>query len=208
MAQRKKDAQRQRILDAALHCFSRDGFHQAGMADIVARSGMSQGAVYVYFKSKDDIIEALAVDRHRQEALLGSLAESAPDAISALNALVDIYADYLTDPKGRDRRRVGVHGWAEALRNKRVRERVVRGIDAPRALVVSLLERAKAEGQVARDLDCDAVARCLIALFQGLILQSCWGQALDTQASTAAIKRMLAGLATRERPSRCRTKRL
>lgn len=207
MAQRKKDAQRQRILDAALHCFSRDGFHQAGMADIVARSGMSQGAVYVYFKSKDDIIEALAVDRHRQEALLGAFAQSAPDAMSALNTLVDVYAGYLTDAKGRDRRRVSVHGWAEALRNKRIRDLVVRGIDAPRALIIALLERAKTEGQVAHDVDCDAAARCLIALFQGLILQSCWGQSLDTQASTSAIRRMLSGLRTSEGPGRRNTKR-
>ena len=43
------------------------------MADIVRRSGMSHGAVYVYFESKDDIIEALADDRHQSEAELNNV---------------------------------------------------------------------------------------------------------------------------------------
>ena len=60
-----------------LECFSENGFHQTGMADIVRRSGMSHGAVYVHFESKDDIIEALADDRHQSEAELNSVVESA-----------------------------------------------------------------------------------------------------------------------------------
>jgi AcrR family transcriptional regulator len=59
----RRESRREQILEAALACFSENGFHQTGMADIVRRSGMSHGAVYVYFSSKDDIIEALADDR-------------------------------------------------------------------------------------------------------------------------------------------------
>jgi len=71
ISQAKRDARQQQILDAALACFSENGFHQTGMADIVRRAGLSHGAVYLYFQSKDDLIEALAVDRHRQEAEAG-----------------------------------------------------------------------------------------------------------------------------------------
>ena len=42
------------ILDAAVKVFSRSGFQQASMDDIVAESGLSKGALYWYFKSKDD----------------------------------------------------------------------------------------------------------------------------------------------------------
>jgi hypothetical protein len=45
----KRAARRKQILDAALVCFSEAGFHQTGMADIVRRSGLSHGAVYLYF---------------------------------------------------------------------------------------------------------------------------------------------------------------
>ncbi|MFZ2110049.1 MAG: helix-turn-helix domain-containing protein [Roseiarcus sp.] len=39
-------------MQAALACFSEDGFHQTGMADIVRRSGMSHGAVYGISRAK------------------------------------------------------------------------------------------------------------------------------------------------------------
>jgi AcrR family transcriptional regulator len=195
MSQTKKDARRQRILDAALACFSENGFHQTGMAEIVRRSGFSHGAVYVYFQSKDDIIEALAVDRHRQEALLNSVADNSADPIEGLHAMIGVYARYLADPTGEDRRRVGVHGWAEALRNERVRGRVVEGIDAPRSLIGTLVERAKSQKLIANDLNADAVARTLIAFFQGLILQAAWGQSIDIDASIKVIDRMLVGVA-------------
>ena len=67
-------------LQAALACFAEDGFHQTGMADIVRRSGMSHGAVYGYFQSKDEIIEALADDRHGNDDSYGlsSVGSGAP----------------------------------------------------------------------------------------------------------------------------------
>src|ERR1700749_2980259 len=133
ISQAKRGARQQQILDAALACFSENGFHQTGMADIVRRSGLSHGAVYLYFQSKDDLIEALAVDRHRQEALLNAAAGHGDDPLEGLHALLRGYAQALTDPAGEPMRRVGVNGWAEALRNERVRASVIEGIDLPRS---------------------------------------------------------------------------
>ncbi len=47
------------ILNAAAAVFSRLGFHEARMDDIVTEAGLSKGAIYWYFKSKDEIITAL-----------------------------------------------------------------------------------------------------------------------------------------------------
>ena len=142
----RRELRRQEILDAALACFSENGFHQTGIADIVSRSGMSHGAVYGYFRSKDDIIEALADDRHQSEAILNAVAGTANDPVEALRALFRAYARALADPAGTARRRVGVNGWAEALRNPRVHARVVEGINIPRALIAGLVERAQRTG--------------------------------------------------------------
>src|SRR5438552_9989682 len=98
ISQARRNARRQQILEAALACFAEDGFHQTGMADIVKRSGLSHGAVYLYFQSKDDLIEALADDRHRREAVLNSVAQGSGDPIEGLHALVRAYAQWLTDP--------------------------------------------------------------------------------------------------------------
>jgi AcrR family transcriptional regulator len=190
----RRESRRREILEAALACFSEDGFHQTGMADIVSRSGMSHGAVYGYFRSKDDIIEALADDRHQSEAILNSVVLDAADPVEGLRGLFRAYARSLVDPADNARRRVGVNGWAEALRNRRVHARVVEGIDIPRGLISGLVERAQRVGRLSNTVSADAVARSFIALFQGFVLQVTWGEDIDVDACIAVVNRMLQGL--------------
>lgn len=198
----KREDRRRQILEAALACFSENGFHQTGMADIVRRSGLSHGAVYLYFQSKDDLIEALADDRHSFEAALNSAAKSFDDPIEGLRAVIRAYASALTDPAGEARRRVGVNGWAEALRSVRVKARVVEGIAMPRDVIVAIIESAQHKGLISADVSAEATARTLIAMFQGLVLQAVWGEPLDVAACLASIDRMLEGLARPEFLSR------
>src|SRR5271154_3624714 len=190
----RRESRRQQILAAALACFSEDGFHQTGMAGIVRRSGMSHGAVYGYFESKDEIIEALADDRHEGEAILNFTARWIEDPIEGLRELIRAYANALTDPAGSQRRRVAVHGWAEALRNPRVHDRIVEGIDIPRSLIVGLVEKAQRMGRLSNDLSAEALARCFVALFQGFVLQVVWGEDIDVESCVAALDRMLHAL--------------
>ena len=200
ISQSRREARRLDILEAALACFAENGFHQVGMAEIVRRSGMSHGAVYSYFHSKDDIIEALADDRHSREAILNAAAAS-DDPLADLVALARAYAASLADPSDELRRRVGVHGWAEALRSPRVRVRVVEGIAIPRALVAGLVARAQSAGRLTPDVDADALARSLVALFQGVTLQVVWGEPVDLDACAEVVERMLRGLAPAARPT-------
>jgi AcrR family transcriptional regulator len=190
----RREARRRQVLEAALSCFSENGFHQTGMADIVQRSRMSRGAVYGYFRSKDDIIEALADDRREIEAELNAAARSSDDPVQALRAIVRAYARSLLKPSDTLRRRVGVHGWAEALRSERVRARVVEGIDIPRSLIGDLVETAQRTGALSQDVKAEAVARTFIAIFQGFVLQIAWGEAIDAEAVVAVVERMLQGL--------------
>ena len=53
-------AKHDEILDAALRAFSRKGFQATSMAEIIAESGMSAGAIYRYFASKADIVRGVA----------------------------------------------------------------------------------------------------------------------------------------------------
>ena len=55
-----RESRREQILLAAWKCFSRNGFHSTSMADVIKEAGLSAGAVYLYFKSKDEIIVAVA----------------------------------------------------------------------------------------------------------------------------------------------------
>ena len=55
-----REQRREQILIAAWKCFARNGFHSTSMADVISEAGLSAGAVYLYFKSKEEIILAVA----------------------------------------------------------------------------------------------------------------------------------------------------
>ena len=57
---------RQQILQAAMICFAKRGFHQASMHDISEQAGISVGLIYRYFESKEAVISAMADDHRRR----------------------------------------------------------------------------------------------------------------------------------------------
>ena len=166
-------ARRQQILDAALVCFDRSGFHRTTMQAIIDEAGLSVGAVYRYFDSKEAIIEAIAEQRHTREAELIAEAMAVEDPRLALHRLADLYFGWLGDPDEQRRRRVGVQVWAEAVHHAGLRSVVRRGADQ-RLLLTGFLERAKEQGALPPDADPESVTRIYLALFQGFILQRAW----------------------------------
>lgn len=100
---RKLERSRQ-ILDAARRCFAEKGFHRASMSDVIRESGLSAGAVYSYYSSKEQLIAAVARSVFQAyEAGLGDLADgdgapaSPEDAVRVLAALVMTEIAPLTD---------------------------------------------------------------------------------------------------------------
>jgi AcrR family transcriptional regulator len=71
VGQQHLDARRQQIVDAARARFASHGFARTSMVDIVTASGLSTGAIYRYFTSKDEIV--LAVCSQASDALPESL---------------------------------------------------------------------------------------------------------------------------------------
>lgn len=55
-----RTARREEIVEAALRVFRRKGFQAASMADIIAESGVSAGAIYGYFASKTELVHQTA----------------------------------------------------------------------------------------------------------------------------------------------------
>lgn len=56
---RRKDARPAEIVSAALALFAEKGFSAARMEDIAARAGVSKGALYLYFPTKEDLFRAV-----------------------------------------------------------------------------------------------------------------------------------------------------
>lgn len=192
----QRETRRQQILAAALRCFSRDGFHNTTTADIVRESGVSQGTLYLYFTTKEDMVVALADDRHQSEAFLNALAQSEQDPVRGLLTLIELHGRGLTEPRRLDARRVGVQGWAESLRSPRIHASVVGGMALVREAIGQLIERGQRTGQIRPEVDPDGVARTLIATFQGLVLQVAWGEPVDLHACGRTMRDMIGALLT------------
>jgi AcrR family transcriptional regulator len=106
---------RAHIMAAARRCFVRDGFHASSMQDLVAEAGMSSGAVYRYFASKDAVIEAIAADNLDQVVTV--LARAIGGGASPQAAIATVL-EFVTDRHGEDGfAAIAVLVWSEALRN-------------------------------------------------------------------------------------------
>ena len=171
VSQQHRDARRDQILSAARRCFLRDGFHATSMQDLFAESGLSAGAVYRYFAGKDDVILAIAEDNmHEVLALINQVATADPGRSAGevvADALALIQAKHDADGVGG----TAVLVWSEALRNPELAAKL-------RALLAGMLDdftRLAADHQRAGDLPGGvapgAIARALVALMAGSILQ-------------------------------------
>jgi AcrR family transcriptional regulator len=169
-----RTARRSQILQAAIICFSRQGFHRATMQCIVKQSRLSPGAIYNYFNSKEQIIEAIASERHAREHQLLTEARKAPNLASAVKQIREAFFGQLRNPKERLRRRVSMQLWTEAQRNPKILKIVRRGFNGPRKLLSAIISDAQRRGDFSRHADPEATARFLIALFHGFVLQAEW----------------------------------
>jgi AcrR family transcriptional regulator len=87
---------RQAILDAAREVFSELGYETATVRDIIRRTGLAAGTFYNYFRSKDEVREALAADGARRFApIIKSLRGLAPDFEAFARAAIRAYFEFL-----------------------------------------------------------------------------------------------------------------
>jgi TetR/AcrR family fatty acid metabolism transcriptional regulator len=72
---------RERILDAAVRVFARKGFYLTRVSEVAKAAGVADGTIYLYFKSKDDLLVSLF--EHRIERLLTYMDTELPRVASA-----------------------------------------------------------------------------------------------------------------------------
>jgi AcrR family transcriptional regulator len=184
-------AQRERILDAALTCFARQGFHAATMQDIVAESGLSPGAIYGYFKGKTDVVMAIASERHAMERRRMEHALAAADLDGSLVRLVEDFVLGLRDPQEKTWRRLAVQLWAESLSNPRLRREALGGVEQAVEVLSPMIARAQRKGRWPAHLNPKSAARVMIAVLQGISLQLAWDDTIDIAGFAAALRIMI-----------------
>ena len=189
-------ARRAQILEAARGCFAREGFHRTSMADILAAAGLSAGAVYRYFRSKEEIVAAIAGqagDGLRERLAEVTATDPPPSPAAALEALLT-FVDSQARPEGS--LRIALQVWAEALRDPALAARVEETYGMLRDGLVLACRRAQEAGSLAPGADPDAVGRVLFSLVPGYVLRRLlMPEPLSPAAFVGDLRPMLAGAA-------------
>ncbi|MEV1329058.1 TetR/AcrR family transcriptional regulator [Micromonospora costi] len=184
-------ARRQQIVDAARRCFLREGFHRTSMQDVIAEAGLSVGAVYRYFPSKADLINAIAEQAIGGAGqVLGDLARHEPP-LPLVTALERVLA-YLETQLGDDGiLRIAIQVWGEAQRDPALAAFVAETYSNIRAHFGVLVRRAQAAGELPADADPDATAAALFALVPGWFTQRILTGGPDRATYLAGVRTLL-----------------
>lgn len=186
------DPLREQLLDAAARVFARKGYAGTKIQDIVREAGLSTGAVYGRFGSKDDLLREAVVRRTANAAQLGvPVGARVADLIERSAALS---ASPLTDDEA-----VRLEAYVTARREPEVADAVADALAAWRNVIQPLVDAATADGTVARDIDPEAVLYLLRTLHLGLLLQRGAGAvAPDPTAWNDLITRIVASFGAGE----------
>ncbi|ABQ34046.1 TetR/AcrR family transcriptional regulator [Bradyrhizobium sp. BTAi1] len=190
-------ARRDEILRAAEACFARQGFHQTTISDVIAEVGLSAGCIYGHFASKDELIQAIGERRHGRDAALLAAARDSADPLDGLRAIARASLVDMQKEEGLRSRRIALQLWAEALRDEAICEQVVDGVRKPVAVITELLQRGQRLGVVDRAVNPRSIARTMVAMFQGFVLQRLWGEPFSSSDAMTAFEALLSGIATR-----------
>jgi AcrR family transcriptional regulator len=164
------------ILDAALECFSARGYHTATMDDLARASGLSKGALYWHFPSKEEVFLAL-FDRFigRMFDAWNRLETEGRPCLEVLRALGEVSVDQLASGA------IPLGAWAEFLLQPRARERYASSLRESRARLADLVRRGIEDGEI-RDLDPEGIAAVLTAAIEGTLLQAMVDPGFDAKA--------------------------
>jgi TetR/AcrR family fatty acid metabolism transcriptional regulator len=180
----RKEAKRERILDAAVREIAGRGYHRTTVSNIAGRAGVADGTIYLYFKGKEDILVSVferAMQRFNDEAQ--RIVEDGRGPEQTLRRIVALHLDLL----GEDRDlavifqvefRHTLHV-LELLSRSRMRDYL--------ALIAQVVEEGKADGVFKPDVDAMFVAKVVFGI-------------LDEMATDWVLSRKNIRLASRSDP--------
>jgi AcrR family transcriptional regulator len=162
------DERKVQILSAAEDVFTKKGFDEARMDDIAEETGLSKGTLYLYFKSKDDLIIAI-LDRifQREFRQLENLNQEGLSATDAMWKLTDMVTK---DILGLIRLIPIVYEFlALAFRNKYVQQALKKYINRYLDILIPIIQRGIDSGEF-RQVNAREVAIAGSAIIEGTLL--------------------------------------
>ncbi|MEU6070096.1 TetR/AcrR family transcriptional regulator [Streptomyces sp. NPDC047082] len=171
VSQQYMDDRRTQILDAARRCFLRDGFHSTSMQDLFAESGLSAGAVYRHFASKDEMILAIAEENMREVlTMVHTVATTRPRG--SVGAVIADVLDLVSARSAEhDTARLAVLAWSEALRNPTLARQFNTLLTQMRSDLAEVVREHQESGALPKEVTAESIASALVCFLPGYILQ-------------------------------------
>ena len=153
------------LLQVAAEEFAERGYADTTMAQLITRSGLTKGAFYFHFSSKEQL--ALAVIEEKQRQWIDSVVRAIsaePGAFDQLRAVASALVDVHRDPSAFSVSRLT----RDLARVDAVSDVVRDHMRTWLGLVAALIKRAQAEGDLPKTVDADDLAAVLVATTDGL----------------------------------------
>lgn len=168
LPQQRAQETRQRILGAAARVFARRGYGQATVEDIATEAGVSNGALYHHFASKQELFRAILDDHLREQHVEIAALLPASSFREAIERFVAYWFDHLQSDHESDR--LFMEFWAQATREPEARDALAAFARQGTHLVCEALRISQSAGAVRADLDVEAAATLIYATMEGLFL--------------------------------------
>jgi AcrR family transcriptional regulator len=189
-----KAGRRTQILNAAVRCFARRGYYETTIEELVAETGLSRGALYLYFPSKEAIYLAIS-ERWGcglEEAIRARLTPDLSPA-ATLQLLIEVTGEHVRAET--DACRILMEGWNLERQIPALAERARRGHERGMAAFGDLLRAGIAAGEFRADLEVETQVLLLQASLHGLMVQwHRWPGSVDWHEAAQEIVRGLCAL--------------
>lgn len=160
----------ERILESAEALFLRNGIAETSMNDIVAESGLSKGALYNHFESKEALL--LAIHERQVEKTINSLVSSFPKGATALKRL-EMLADVVFTSSAKYPRKfllMNTEFFVVAARTPALAPGLTRRYAGIHGFIKGIISEGVESGEFRADVDVGQVASILFAAADGLNL--------------------------------------
>ncbi len=163
------DERRACIIQAALACFARKGYHLTTMDDIAQESGLSKGSLYWYFKSKKELFRAIVEAYFRQmETAIQPILEGALSPSEKLRTMAKVMLDSAT--KAQPPAGVMVDLWSQARYEEDLHQLLCQAYEPYYRNLAAIIETGIQQGAF-RPVNATHLATLLVAVYDGLIKQ-------------------------------------
>lgn len=171
VTQAYKEEKKAIILEGALHCFTEKGFQATTIDDIVKHLGISKGAIYSYFASKEEMYIQMADDK--MNAMLANSLEHFKNLPGAADQIRYTYDRFRKQSLAELRKWMAFHleFMLYAARQPQLIERWEQYADKALVFMHDIMEGGKRSGEFRADLDCAAASRLFWSIRDGLALQ-------------------------------------